>query len=95
MVLASAIAATGCHSGGNVAAHLRPPGRSVPVAQDGSTAAHRASSTLTVPLQGPARYAGLSLTDWESIDQALSNAQSALAQSDTDASHDEQGDTTP
>lgn len=94
IVVASAIAVAGCHSGGGVAAHLQLPGAPVPVTQAGSHATPT-PSTLTVPGEGADQYAGLSPTDWESIDQALADAQSALAQSDADASHNEQGDTTP
>jgi hypothetical protein len=95
IVAASALGVAGCHSGGTVAAHLRPSGGSVPVPPKEASAPPSTSSTLTVPTEGADQYAGLSPADWGSIDQAISDAQSDLAQSDADASHNEQGDTTP
>lgn len=67
---------------------------------DPSGPARAAASTgagLPAPLSPGTggQYAGLSSTDWNSIEQALAQADSALAQSDADATHTEQGDTTP
>jgi hypothetical protein len=95
VVVVSAIVVAGCRSGATAAADHQPPGSSVPARQHGSTTAPSTPSTLTVPIGGADQYAGLAATDWASIDQALSYAQSALAQSDADASHNEQGDATP
>ncbi len=60
----------------------------------GGTVAVPVSTTTTVPVAqvtagsgGTNQYAGMSPSDWDSIDQAVSAAQSALSQSDADAAH--------
>lgn len=92
----------GCtHGTATSKAPVRPEGS--PIAQSSglsATTPPSAGNAITVnptpgSAQGNDQYAGMSSSDWNSVDQGLSQVDSALNQSDMDAAHTEQGDATP
>lgn len=95
----SAIALAGCTGGSTApATPATPAGQTTPpalVEVPASSAPARAETPAPATAGGGGQDAGLTATDWSAIDQALAEADSALAQSDADATHNEQGDTTP
>lgn len=91
------LALAGCTGGATAS---KTPAARVPTAPlTSATPSPSGTAIAAAPAPGSTaandQYAGMSPSDWTSIDQGLSDAQSALGQADTDAAHDEQGDATP